>query len=260
MCRGTGSEFAARLAEFMGESGISEEQIGQFRRLNAHFPDTTISAKVDFSPDRPVKVQYYHHSLIPHFRVVEILRELSVAEKSITDFLDICYLLRNQNIYLGFHSRPGGGMVLKAFFHNFIGTQGQSLGQGIAAIMGKMGFSAPLISLFIDYHNFLATEPARGVFISAVFTSTLEQVIKIDYEDVPLEKVQEVYRSQAIPPDRISRLSDYCRELQAEHVTYFGIKYVDGAKPEFKCYFTRRYAMADDPSLLAEMLRETKWV
>jgi len=261
MLKGKNEEYITNVIDFMSLTGMAHEQIKNFKKLNGHFPGTDVLLKVDFSKDRKIKLSFYHQRLVSNRIAASIMRGMNIQIASIAYFVDvISFLLRKKNLYIGFNYKPEGGTALKTFFCNAIEKSGYSLCPGITAIMAKLDLSSKLISLFVDFHNYLATEPQRSVFTSIVFTDKIEPVIKIDYEGIPVDKVAEIYKSLHMPSGEIDKLYYWCKELNTDKVTYLGIKYINDHPPIFKSYFTRRYALEDDPSRLAELIEETKWI
>jgi hypothetical protein len=261
MFKGKDEVYISNLCIFMSELGISEEKIGHFKKLNSYFPGIDVLFKVDFSGKGQIKVSFYHQSLISPRITASIMRGLNVHPSSIAYFLEvISFLMRKKSLYIGFNYKPEGDIVLKTFFCNSIEKSGYSLCPGIASIMAKLNISSKLISLFVDFHNYLASVPQRNVFTSVIFTDKIESVVKIDYEGVLLDKVVDIYRTLNISSEEIEKISSFCKELNTDKINYFGIKYLNENPPVFKCYFTRRYALEDDPSQIAELIEETKWV
>ncbi len=261
MFKGKDDTYISNLCRFMSEAGIEEEKSGNFKKLNSYFPGTDVLFKVDFSDTGRIKVSFYHQSLISPRITASIMRGMNVQPPSIAYFLDvISFLMRKKSLYIGFNYKRDTNTVLKTFFCNGIEQSGYSLCPGIAAIMAKLNISSKLISLFVDFHNYLASEPQRSVFTSVVFTDKIESMVKIDYEGISIDKATEIYRAMKIPSEEIEKLPVLCRELNTDTISYFGIKYLNESPPVFKCYFTRRYALEDDPGQLAELLGETRWV
>jgi hypothetical protein len=261
MFKGKDETYISNLCTFMSEAGIEEEKIGNFKKLNTYFPGTDVLFKADFSDKNSIKVSFYHQSLISPRITASIMRGMNVQPASIEYFLDvISFLMRKKSLYIGFNYKSGTDTVLKTFFCNSIEKSGYSLCPGIASIMAKLNISSRLISLFVDFHNYLASEPQRSVFTSVVFTDKIESLVKIDYEGIYVDKVMEIYRALKIPSEEIEKLPLLCKELNTDKITYLGIKYLNDRPPVFKCYFTRRYALEDDPTQLAEILEETRWV
>jgi hypothetical protein len=261
MFQGKDEKYISDLMKFMTETGIKKKQIKHFNHFGKLFPDVNILVKADFSKEGKTKLSYYHHILTSKQNAVNIMKELRINKNSIIYFLDvISFLLRKDELYVGFNFRPDGGVITKIFFCNRIDKSGSALCPAIASIMAKLNLSSRLISFFIDFHNYLAAVPHRSVFTSVIFTDKLEEIIKIDYEGIPLEKIVEIYKSVKIPQEEIEKLENQCKELNINTISYFGIKYINEKPPVFKCYFTRRYGLEDDPSKLAELIGETRWV
>jgi len=261
MVKGKGEKYINNIATFMSEAGLSRKGVDFFREVDSHFPDIEASLKADFSPHGKTKLSFYHHCLIPVHLAGVIMKKINISDVSVKYFIEVLsFLMREEELYVGFGFRPDGSVGLKNFFCSSIGKRKDTLCASIAAVMAKLDLSARHISLFIDLHNFLAAEPQRNVFTSIIFTDKPESMIKIDYESVPVEKILEIYKNLLMPEPEIERLSACSKGLNMDKATYLGIKYIDGKPPSFKYYFTRRYALEDDPLHFAELMKETMWV
>lgn len=261
MVKGKGKDYIENLASFMAFTGLSPEGVEFFKETDRHFPDIEASLKVDFAPEKKVKLSFYHHCLIPKELAGIMMKKINIDNNSINYFLNvIAFLMREKDLYVGFGFKSDGTVGLKGFFCSSIGKRGPALCPGIASVMAKLNLSVKHISLFIDLHNFLAADPKRNVFTSLVFTDKLESMIKIDYENAPVVKVLEIYKTFAMPEEEIKRLSLASEKLGMENLSYLGIKYINEKPPVFKAYFTRRYALEDDPAHVAELMQNTMWV
>ena len=261
MVKGKGEKYIKNIAAFMGEAGLSKKGVDFFREVDGHFPDIEASLKVDFSGDKKTKLSFYHHCLIPKHLAGIIMKKINISDGAVNYFLDVlAFLMREEKLYVGFGFRPDGTVGLKNFFCSSIGQKGSVLCPCIASVMAKLNISSKHISLFIDLHNFLAVEPRRNVFTSVIFTDKPESIIKIDYESVPVEKIAEIYKNIGMPQAEIDRLKACSEGLGMDKATYLGIKYINGKPPIFKYYFTRRYALEDDPAHIAELMQQTTWV
>ncbi|MGV8122087.1 MAG: hypothetical protein AB2L14_20185 [Candidatus Xenobiia bacterium LiM19] len=260
MFKGDGEQYFNTVLEFLEKAGIHEKGRRFLRESAALAPGSALSLKVDWSGARLPKASFYYHSLLDLPTLNACMMKLGVDEKSRAVFLgEICFLLRKERLFAGFGVSQKDRIVLKTFFMHKTGSTAFFFPAAIAASMVLLGFPSRTISLFIDLHHFLASDPNRNVFTSYGFLPDLQPVVKLDYEDIELEKIMEIYRTFKVPEPDSLKLEKICTALGTERVTYFSLRFSRDGAVSFKCYFTRRYALISDPGTISEIFKETSW-
>jgi len=260
MFKGDGEEYFNTVLEFLEKAEIHEKGLRFLRESAALAPGSALSLKVDYSTVGLPKASFYYHSLLDLPTLNACMIKLGVDEKSRAVFLgEICFLLRKERLFAGFGLSQKDRIVLKTFFMHKTASTAYFFPAAITASMALLGFSSKTVSLFIDLHHFLNTDPNRNVFTSFGFLPDLQPVVKLDYEDIEMKKIMEIYRTFRVPEPDFLKLKKICRALGIERIAYFSIRLVRDAVVSFKCYFTRRYALISDPGHIGEIFKETSW-
>jgi len=260
MLKGGGPQFSASVRDFLQKAGIHEKGLSFFDESAALAPGSDLSLKVDFSKGGRAKASFYYHNLLGLPAVNGCMAGLGIDERSRALFFgEICFLLRRERLFAGFGVSDKDRVVVKTFFMHRTAESRHYLSAGISASMAMLRFPAKTISLFIDLHGFLAADPKRSVFTSYGFTTELQPVVKIDYEDIDLDRVMDIFSTFRVPESESEKLRSICAELGSGRVTYFSLRFNRDGDPSFKCYFTRRYALMSDPGNIAGLFSETTW-
>lgn len=261
MTKGKGGEFIEKIRQYLKNSGMSEEGIEKFNRLERYFPDISLLMKREFDKEPGFDLTLYWQYLVPVHLLFRLASRFDTALDIIGFFKEASLLLRSRQVFLGLGFDPPDTVSYRIIFSTPHRKSGEFIAPALAALMAKVGVSAESINYFIGYHNFLNQVAKGSIFTSMGFVDDLPNLVKVDYEIIPYEHALQIMHSLNLPPEEGTRLRQAMDVMEMKRLTYLGIKFLPGRLPLVKFYLDRRYSRKneDNAELLADFITNTIW-
>jgi hypothetical protein len=261
MTRGVGKEFENKIRDFTKKAQVKDKSITLFDEIAHYFSDINILIKYDFHQEKKFDFSLYWQYLVPVHLLSRMARKFGISAGNIQLLNELSRLMRQRSLFLGLSFDHNGDVGFRIFFSNALHKSSAYIAPSLAALLAKTGVDADNINNFIAYHNFISPVAAGSIFTSVGFDKTGTLGAKIDYEIVPVENVRQIMRALSIPRSEEEKLQNVMNTIEMSRLTYLGIRFAPGRKPQLKFYFDRRYSEKNkgNSEILADILQGTIW-
>jgi len=273
---GEGAAFCADVVGYLCRTGLHPEHCAAVRKLWERFPETGVLLKADFSPRGLSSTSIY-------FQHPVSFREAGVNSKivgsgplPVNEVRELGKLLGRKSTFIGVEFQHGKEFtvgeesthpgleatplppLLSLYFPHLYRKVGATFLPAVMAAMARLGISGAQIKDFTAIHALLIPHLDRSVLISVAFQERFQELIKIDFDTIPLAAVAATARQLRVSADHRRRLEQLGEELETETVTYLGVK-LGGKRARLKCYF-KRYYIDEPEALVTKLLESSHWI
>lgn len=265
---GPAPAFQEDVPRYLAAAGFEPDQYAALPAIWRYFPGVGALLKVKFGPAQagsppsqtPACSIYFQHPVDLRLAAT-VSRLLGTGRLPLDRILDLGLLLQRKTCFVGVELGQGRPPLLSLYFPHLYRKVRETFLPGAAAVMGKLDFAAVQINRFLALHALVARHLSRSVFTSLAYRDGLLNLIKFDYDTVPLEVVGAVARLLGVSGEWYSGLKRVAARFEVESVTYLGLKF-QGQEQKLKCYFNRYYG--DTAGLgatdLATYLEDSRWL
>lgn len=256
MVRGKNEQLFPKIIEFLKNSGLEEEKINLFGKINKLFPGTGLLFKTDFSK-AGLKYSFYYQSLtsLPSLKNF-IQKTTGFTSLSFEPLKKIMSVLGEKGFYPGMEFIKKEKSCMNYIFQNL---RPESIKEKADKVMNLLSLKKENSIIFKKHFRILSeNEP---LYISLSSGKKLLRGLKIDFESPSEESIIKILEGENIELEKINKLKKIFSGFKVNNATYLGIKYSNKAV-KFKLYFNRRYEEKNLAPIdaFAESLKKTIWL